>query len=139
MKKLFSLLALLGVVALSGCSCSKEGTYVFDSIVTVEGEEEKAYYCTQEDIEEKPESEWVCSIFSGMKVSLKDHKVVMEMYDKDGNVIEEARQEVDYKIEDGKFMVKEKDEENYEETGSYEDGKLVINFDEGVKVIFKKK
>lgn len=129
MKKLLSFLAMVGVLGVAGCSCSKEGVYKFDSIVVTVMDEEITYSCAEgEDLDLT--AEFMCEYMTKMEIELKDDKATMSM---EG---EEENETYDYKIEDGKFMMKDGDE--FEEVGSYDDGKLVIKYGDGVKVVFTK-
>ena len=139
MKKVLSALALVAVLGVTGCS-KEEGVYKFDSISITVGEETKTYTCTTEEIEANPELEFMCPAMTSMQMELKDDKAIMSMLDEDGNVVENQSEEADYKIEDGKFMVKEDGDEEYTEVGTYEKGKIVMSsYGEGVAVTFKKK
>ena len=128
MKKLLSLLAMVGVLGVAGCSCSKEGVYKFDSIVLTEGEE-KTYTCAEGE-ERDGTVEFMCEYITKMEIELKDDKLIMTM---EG---EEEAETYDYKIEDGKFMVKE--DEDFEEKGTYDDGKITMEMMPGFKVVFAK-
>ena len=137
MKKLLSLLAMVGVLGVAGCSCSKEGVYKFDSLILTEGEEEKTYTCGEGE-ERDDEIDMMCEFISGIEMELKDDKATIK-YIVDGEEVDGMGNEsADYKIEDGKFMIKEEDEEKYEEAGTYEDGKIIMGMDEGIKVVLAK-
>ena len=137
MKKLLSLLTLVGILGVAGCSCSKEGVYKFDSITITEGDESHTYTCTTEEIAEHEELEMMCGFMTSMQFELKDDKAITSMLDEEGNVVEGSSDESEYKIEDGKFFIK--DGEEFEEAGTYSDGKIILSYGDGVSVAFKKK
>jgi len=141
MKKLLSALALVAVLGVTGCSESHEGVYKFDSIAITIGEETKTYTCSAEDKTENPMLSEMCDYIVSMQFELKEYKAVISMIDEEGNVVEGASEESSYKIEDGKFMVKEDGEnEEFYEVGTYEKGKIVMSsFGDGVAVTYKKK
>lgn len=136
MKKLFALLALLGTVSVAGCACQKEGVYKFDSIVLKVGDEEKTYTCTTEEKEGSMMVAGICEMAEAMHMELKDDKATIK-YIVDGEEIEDAEVN-DYKIEEGKFSVKEEDEEEYEEIGTYEKGKITLEMTKDIKIILAK-
>lgn len=139
MKKLLSLIAMVGVLGVAGCSKSAEGTYEFDSIKMMVGEEEKKFTCTETEIEENPQLEFACPMFKTTTIELKKNgKAVTAMTGEEGD--EGYSQESFYKIEDGKLLVRETEEEEWEEAGTYKDGKIVMGdaAEDGFAVVFKK-
>ena len=136
MKKLLSLIALVGVLGVTGCAKSEEGVYKFDSIAMTIGDETNTYTCSTEDMTANPFLEEMCPYMTSMQFELKDEKAIMSQLDEDGNVVEGMSEEFDYKIEDGKFMVK--DGEEFEEAGTYSKGKITMSYGDGISAIFKK-
>lgn len=133
MKKLLSLLAMVGVVGVAGCSkTSPEGVYKFESLVVTEGEEEKTYTCGEGE-ERDAITDMMCEYVATLELELKDDKATQKMAGEDEMTVTS-----DYKIEDGKLFMKETDDEEFEEVAKYEDGKIIMEMDAGVKVIFTK-
>ena len=112
MKKILGLTsaALLGVVALTGCSCGSKGTYTFDHVEYVVDGEVKESDCS----DPKDENELAACLFVSMgnlkdtAITLKGNKLTMEL---DG----EVEQEFFYKIEDGKILVSDKEDGEYKD------------------------
>ena len=132
---MLSVIALAGVLGVTGCSCTKAGEYDFNSIVMTVGEEEKTYSCTKEEKEGNALLNTACSIYEKATLELnKDGELITKF---DG----EENSKVWYKLEDGKLMVKANENGNYEESGKYKSVKLTlsVNFGSSIfKVIFKK-
>lgn len=134
MKKLLSLLAMVGVVGVAGCSkTSPEGVYKFESLVITEGEEEKNYTCGEGE-ERDAITDMMCEYATALELELKDDKATQKV----AGLEDELSGSFDYKIEDGKFFMKEAEDEEFEEVAEYEDGKIIMEMDAGVKVILAK-
>ncbi len=135
MKKGLGVVALAGVMAITGCSCSTEGVYKFDSIEIKVGDETKVYSCSTEDKEDSMIAGY-CSYAEDAAYELKGDKFIAHSkYGKDGNETEEGY----YKIEDGKMFIKEnEDDEWMEESIAEVDGGKMIMGDENMKIIYKK-
>ena len=131
MKKVISLLSLLVMLVVSGCSCSKPGDYEFHSIVIVKGDKEKVYKCTDEEKEDGLVAA-ACFSYEDTSIELTD----------DGRAITKINGIVTsktfYKIEDGKYYTKLTETEAFgDSVGTWKLGKLTINAG-GNKLVFKK-
>lgn len=130
MKKLISLLSLIGVLVVSGCSCSKTGEYEFESITLKVGETEKTYKCNDLD-ERSPDVMDLCNDYDDIDLILtKNGKLITQIED------DEVSQDF-YKIEDGKLYVRKTESDEYKEFGKYKRGRITIEKN-GVKIVFKK-
>ena len=141
MKKILGLsaLALAGVMATTGCSLSQKGVYKFDSIEFTEGEETKKFTCTEEEVEDNFALTFACAMYKSIELELKDGGKATIGFDVDDeeSIFADNEQEMLYKIEDGKFYVRETEEDEWEEYASYKKGTITIE-EEGTKIIFKK-
>lgn len=143
MKKVFSLsaLALAGVMAVTGCACSKEGVYKFDSMEITVGEETKKYTCSQEEMEENIGIAFTCATYKAMEFELKDGgkaTIGFDVEDDEESIFGDAgEQELLYKIDDGDVYLRETEEDEWEKFGAYKKGKITIE-EEGVKIVLKK-
>lgn len=141
MKKVLSLasLALLGVVAITGCSCGSKGTYVFSHVEYEKDGEKVETTCENQSTEN----------FLACTVALADRTTE---YTLDGNKmitkIGSVSSETFYKIEDDEIKTHTKeDAEEYVKTGlKYKFmGKLIREFDTNnddkpdYTIVFKKK
>ena len=133
MKKILGLtsVALLGVLALTGCSCSKNGTYEFSHIEYKVGEETKTTDCKN--------TEGLDSMVV-MACSMAEEfpKFVI-----DGNKMypEDDADEVAYiKIEGEKILMSETEDGEYIDTEmyTYKDGKIYMGMTDDLQIVFKK-
>lgn len=133
MKKLFSLLLMIGLLIISGCSCTKIGEYEFEKLIIMVGDEEKMFTCSDLD-ERNPLVAPYCLIYDDMEIKLtKNGKMITEYDDQIAN-------ESWYKIKDGNFLVNDandKEEGSFTKRGIYKRGKIILQLDD-VKVIFEK-
>ena len=140
MKKFMGLSTLLlgGALFLTGCSCGGDtGVYKFDSFELTMGGETKTYTCS---VEEK-EDFFVAEICEGMEKGtweLKDDGVYVI-----GAEGEEETEEGQYKVEDGKLFVRYDSEAEWMETGTIDNGKIIMEYPDmgmgiGIKVTLKK-
>ena len=139
MKKLLSLtsVALLGVVALTGCSCGAKGTYTFDHIeYIVDGETKESTCENPSGLDEK--AACTTAVFAKeVTLILEGNKFITKMGDSQAA-------EIYYKIEDGKILVSDTEDGEYKDSGfKYKFmGKIVLEEEEAEKglraIVFKK-
>ncbi|MBR3891764.1 MAG: hypothetical protein IKJ30_06850 [Bacilli bacterium] len=135
MKKLLSLtsVALLGVVALTGCSCGKNGTYSFSHVEYKVGDKTETTNC--EDITN------LDLVDDGAVIAACGMGKALGKFVIDGNKMYPEGEEDDaafIKIEDGKIMASETEDGEYRETGfTYKSGKIIMGEDD-VSIVWKK-
>lgn len=136
MKKFMGLSTLLlgGALFLTGCSCGGDtGVYKFESFEYTLLGETKTIACSASDKEDEMVAQ-MCTYFESAQIELKDDGVaVMSNGD-------EAAQEGQYKVEDGKLFVRNNSEEEWEEYGTIDNGTIVMEeeFMGEMKITFKK-
>ena len=133
MKKLgLSALALAGVMAFAGCSCGKNGEYVFHSVEVKDGDETKSYTCEKGE-ERSTAGDVACLAVAAyaVKYKLEDEKVTIT--NKVGSV--EVATDYDAKVEEKKLYYKVG--EKWLEIGELQGGKLSVG-GEDFTVIYKK-
>ena len=110
MKKILGLTsaALLGVVALTGCSCGSKGTYTFEKIEYVEDGETKTLTCENP---EGLEEEMTCALAGA------DLTIVLESKNEIIFKVGDEESKGYYKIEDGKLLVSQKEDGEYTDSG----------------------
>ena len=122
MKKVLGLTsaALLGVVALTGCSVGSKGTYTLAEVEYVVGDETKTTTC------ENP-----AGLEELAACSMKDFKITLGKKNKGTIEAYGIESEIFYKIEDGKLMISYAEDEDYIDTGMVYKfaGKLVYEVD----------
>ena len=130
MKKILSAtsLALLGVIALTGCSCKKDGTYEFHHIEYQDGGKTETTDCKKTD-DLPAEIAMACSLVDELP-----------SYVIDGNkffVEGEELEEWFFKIEGEKILFAESEDGKYFESEllTYKDGKLYYG-GEGTYIVF---
>ena len=131
MKKLLSLtsVALLGVVALPGCSCGKNGTYSFSHVEYKVGDETETTNC-EDTTNLGLTVKTACAMGKGIGTFVIDGN---KMYP-EGKEDEAAF----VKIEDGKIMISETEDGEYEESGfTYKSGKIIMSEDD-ISIVWKK-
>lgn len=131
MKKLLSLtsVALLGVVALTGCSCGKNGTYSFSHVEYKVGDKTETTNC-----------EDTTNLGLTVKAACAMGKS-MGTFVIDGNKMYPEGEEDDaafVKIEDGKIMLSQTEDGEYKESGfTYKSGKIIMSEDD-ISIVWKK-
>ena len=133
MKKLgLSALALAGVMAFSGCSCGKDGEYVFHSVEVKDGDETKTYTC--EDGEERSTAgNLACVAAKALptKYELSDEKVTITSSGFGTSVSKEYEAKIEDKVLSYKVG------ENWVKVGEIKSGKIIVG-DGDYTYIYKK-
>ena len=131
MKKILSILVVFCAAVITGCSCSKNGVYEFESMIVIEGNESKSYSCSDEEKTSNQLIANTCAMYEEREIELtKDNKIINRL---DGVVISEAM----YKIEEGILYVKLNENSEYDEYATYEKGKIIVDL-VGTKIVFEK-
>lgn len=139
MKKFMGLSALLlgGAMFLTGCSCGEKGVYKFDSLEYTVGGETKTLTCSEEEVADQ-ENAFVCLAFGGATYELKDDGVLAITHTMGD---ESETEDAQYKVEDGKFFVRDDSEDEWTELGAIDNGTLTFEINQmgmNVKAYYKK-
>jgi membrane protein YdbS with pleckstrin-like domain len=110
MKKgiLLSSLALLFTILVTGCSCSKDGTYAFAHIEYAENGENVTSDCSSPEGEHEIQFCTAVKTFKFNEISfvLEDKKITI-------NAAGQESLTADYKIEDGEILLRDSEEDEY--------------------------